>query len=80
MIKKTLYFGNPAYLSLNNKQLVVKLQKKEKNKELPEVVKKTSGKTGFFLCTLAAVRGGNDPKRSGYFYRNRTGKNSYGIY
>lgn len=24
MIKRTLYFGNPAYLSLNNKQLVVK--------------------------------------------------------
>lgn len=39
MIKKTLYFGNPAYLSLNNKQLVVKLPEIEKNKELPEVVK-----------------------------------------
>lgn len=45
MIKKTLYFGNPAYLSLNNKQLVVKLPEIEKNKELPEVIKKTSGKT-----------------------------------
>ncbi|MDR0865395.1 MAG: type II CRISPR-associated endonuclease Cas1, partial [Candidatus Symbiothrix sp.] len=25
MIKQTLYFGNPAYLSVKNKQLVVKL-------------------------------------------------------
>lgn len=30
MIKKTLYFGNPVYLSLKNAQLVIKL---------PEVVK-----------------------------------------
>lgn len=25
MIKKTLYFGNPAYLSLRNEQLVIRL-------------------------------------------------------
>lgn len=25
MIKKTFYFGNPAYLSLRNQQLVIKL-------------------------------------------------------
>ena len=25
MIKKTLYFGNPAYLSLKNEQMVIKL-------------------------------------------------------
>ena len=25
MIKKTLYFGNPVYLSLKNAQLVIKL-------------------------------------------------------
>ena len=25
MIKKTLYFGNPAYLSLRDAQLVIKL-------------------------------------------------------
>jgi CRISPR-associated protein Cas1 len=25
MIKKTLYFGNPIYLSLKNAQLVIKL-------------------------------------------------------
>ncbi|MCD8165866.1 MAG: type II CRISPR-associated endonuclease Cas1 [Bacteroides sp.] len=30
MIKKTLYFGNPAYLSLKNEQLVVKLPEVEK--------------------------------------------------
>lgn len=45
MIKKTLYFGNPAYLSLSNKQLVVKLPEIEKNKDLPEAIKKASGKT-----------------------------------
>lgn len=28
MIKKTLYFGNPAYLSLKDQQLVIKLQSK----------------------------------------------------
>ena len=26
MIKKTLYFGNPVYLSLRNAQLVIKLK------------------------------------------------------
>ncbi len=31
MIKKTLYFGNPAYLSLRNDQLVIKLPEVEKN-------------------------------------------------
>ncbi len=30
MIKKTLYFGNPAYLSLANGQLVIKLPEVEK--------------------------------------------------
>ena len=25
MIKRTLYFGNPAYLSLANKQLMIRL-------------------------------------------------------
>lgn len=39
MIKKTLYFGNPAYLSLKNKQLVVKLPEVEKN-DLPTDTKK----------------------------------------
>ncbi len=41
MIKRTLYFGNPAYLHLENKQLIVKLPQVEKNDELPENFKKT---------------------------------------
>jgi len=41
MIKRTLYFGNPAYLHLENKQLIVKLPQVEKNDELPETFKKT---------------------------------------
>lgn len=36
MIKSTLYFGNPAYLSLKNNQLVIKLPEVEKNDTLPE--------------------------------------------
>ena len=44
MIKKTLYFGNPAYLSLRNKQLVIKLPEVEKN-DLPDVIKKDSVRT-----------------------------------
>ena len=42
MIKRTLYFGNPAYLNLNNKLLVFRLPEVEKNKELPESFKKDS--------------------------------------
>ena len=41
MIKKTLYFGNPAYLSLRNKQLVIKLPEVEKS-NLTERLKKES--------------------------------------
>ncbi len=40
MIKKTLYFGNPAYLSLKNNQLVIKLPEIEKNETLPEFFKR----------------------------------------
>jgi len=40
MIKRTLYFGNPAYLHLENKQLVIKLPEVEKNEELSESFKK----------------------------------------
>lgn len=36
MIKKTLYFGNPAYLSLRNAQLIIKLPEVVKNNTLPE--------------------------------------------
>ena len=39
MIKKTLYFGNPAYLSLKNAQLLIKLPEVEKNETLPESFK-----------------------------------------
>ena len=35
MIKKTLYFGNPTYLSLQNGQLVIRLPEVEKAKNLP---------------------------------------------
>lgn len=41
MIKKTLYFGNPAYLSLRNKQLTIKLPEVEKS-DLPETFKEDS--------------------------------------
>ncbi len=40
MIKRTLYFGNPAYLSRKNEQLVVRLPEVEKNDTLPETFKK----------------------------------------
>ena len=36
MIKKTLYFGNPAYLSLRDAQLVIKLPEVVKNDTLPD--------------------------------------------
>lgn len=42
MIKKTLYFGNPAYLSLRNAQLVIKLPEVEKNDSLPDSFKQQS--------------------------------------
>ncbi|MDR1527420.1 MAG: type II CRISPR-associated endonuclease Cas1 [Dysgonamonadaceae bacterium] len=45
MIKKTLYFENPAYLSLKDKQLVVKLPEVEKNPALPDSFKVESIKT-----------------------------------
>lgn len=39
MIKKSLYFGNPAYLSLRNAQMVIKLPEIEKNDTLPSSFK-----------------------------------------
>ncbi len=39
MIKKTLYFGSPVYLSLRNAQLVIKLPEVVKNGTLPETFK-----------------------------------------
>lgn len=40
MIKKTLYFGNPTYLSLRNNQMVIKLPEVEKCDSLSDVFKK----------------------------------------
>lgn len=40
MIKRTLYFGNPSYLSLTNAQLVLRLPEVEKNDTVPENFKK----------------------------------------
>lgn len=42
MIKSTLYFGNPAYLSIRNNQLIIKLPEVEKNDTLPDSFKKQS--------------------------------------
>lgn len=39
MIKKTLYFGNPVYLSLRNGQLVIRLPEVEKADNMPQVLK-----------------------------------------
>jgi len=40
MIKRTLYFGNPAYISLHNRQLLVRLPEVKKNDTLPDSFKK----------------------------------------
>ncbi len=45
MIKRTLYFGNPAYLSLTNNQLLIKLPEVEKNNTLPDSFKKNATKS-----------------------------------
>lgn len=42
MIKKTLYLSNPAYLSLRNAQLVIKLPGVEKSKTIPDHMKQQS--------------------------------------
>lgn len=42
MVKRTLYFVNPAYLSLRNAQLVIKLPEVENNASLPEAMKRQS--------------------------------------
>lgn len=44
MIKKTLYFGNPTYLSLRNEQLVIKLPEVEKG-DLPDSFKQEAVRT-----------------------------------
>ncbi len=45
MIKRTLYFGNPAYLSTKLDQLIVRLPQVEKNETLPDVFKKEAAAT-----------------------------------
>lgn len=45
MIKRTLCFTNPAYLSLRNNQLVIKLPEVETNSSLPEDFKSEATKT-----------------------------------
>lgn len=45
MIKRTLCFSNPAYLSLKNEQLVIKLPQVEKNDDLPDKFKADAVKT-----------------------------------
>ena len=45
MIKKTLCFSNPIYLSLRNEQLVLHLLGVEANENLPEVMKKEAERT-----------------------------------
>lgn len=42
MIKKTLYFGNPAYLSLRNNQLVIKMPAIENAANVAELIRKES--------------------------------------
>lgn len=38
MIKKTLYFGNPAYLSLKDKQLVIKIKSDDNEQEVTKPI------------------------------------------
>ena len=45
MIKKTLYFGNPTYLSLRNRQIVIKLPEIENSDALSETFKKSTETT-----------------------------------
>ena len=45
MIKKTLYFGNPAYLSMRNAQLVVKIPQVEERSDLSTGEKKDFERT-----------------------------------
>lgn len=45
MIKRTLYFGHPAYLSLRQAQLVIRLPEVETNDRLPEAFKNGAERT-----------------------------------
>ncbi len=45
MIKRTLYFGNPAYLSMNNAQMVIKIPEVESATNVCEAIKKDAIRT-----------------------------------
>lgn len=45
MIKRTLYFGNPSYLSLRNGQLVLRLPEVANNETLPDAFKREAERT-----------------------------------
>lgn len=45
MIKRTLYFGNPAYLSLRMQQLEIRFPEVEKSRSLPDFFKETTIRT-----------------------------------
>lgn len=45
MIKRTLYFGNPAYLSLRMQQLEIRFPEVEKSRSLPDFFKETTVRT-----------------------------------
>lgn len=45
MIKRTLCFSNPAYLSLKNNQLAIRLPEVEKNESLPDSFRKDAVRT-----------------------------------
>lgn len=45
MIKRTLYFGNPSYLSLRNGQLVLRLPEVSNNETLPDTFKQNAERT-----------------------------------
>ena len=45
MVKRTLCFSNPAYLSLKNGQLVIKMPELEKVKSVPDSFKQEFVKT-----------------------------------
>ena len=42
MIKQTLYFGNPTYLSMKNKQMLIRLPEVVKNDSLPDTFKENA--------------------------------------
>lgn len=45
MVKRTLYFGNPAYLSMRYKQLVIRMPEVEKCSSLPDHFKRDAERT-----------------------------------